>query len=269
MSRDGMSAPGCAAPCRPGPSADGGPTGVRALANAHAHSKVQTHTRRHCLCVAGAGLVAALLGHSGLANAQPTDALFAAVQRDDLSGLLLLDLRGVNLNTLDPHGQHALHVALRVPSLKVADYLAKQPRVDADVRNPQDETPLMLAVLKGHVAIARTLVGRDADVNKTGWTPLHYAATYAGPGAEEQVVLLLENHAYIDAESPNGTTPLMMAAQYGSETVVKLLLQEGADPKLTNQRKLSALDFAQRASRESVVELISAHVRSTQPKGKW
>ncbi len=225
--------------------------------------------RRRWLAFLGAGTVALALGQGRSAWAQSFEAFFTAVQRDDLSTLLLLDLRGFDLNTIDPRGQHALHIALRVPSTKVAEYLAKHPRVNVDMRNPQDETPLMLAVLKGQTPIARTLVGRDADINKTGWTPLHYAATYAGAQAPEQVSLLLEHHAYIDAESPNGTTPLMMAAQYGSEAVVKLLLQEGADARLTNQQKLSAMDFAQRASRESMAELIANHVRASQPRGKW
>ncbi len=34
----------------------------------------------------------------------------------------------------------------------------------------------------------------------------------------------------IDAASPNGTTPLMMAAQHGSAEMVKLLLDEGGGP---------------------------------------
>ena len=60
--------------------------------------------------------------------------------------------------------------------------------------------------------------------------------------------LLLENHAYIDAESPNGTTPLMMAAHYGTPAAVKLLLEAGADPTLKNQLGLTAIDFARRAT---------------------
>ena len=83
------------------------------------------------------------------------------------------------------------------------------------------------------------------------------------------VRLLLENHAYIDAESPNKTTPLMMAAHYGNPGVVKLLLEEGADPLLKNQLGLSAIDFAQRANRQASADIISAFVRAKQPKGKW
>ena len=69
---------------------------------------------------------------------------------------------------------------------------------------------------------------------------------------------LLEHSAYIDAESPNGTTPLMMAAMYGSPEAVKSLIQAGADPTLKNQLGLSALDFAVRGQRPNSIELMNA-----------
>jgi ankyrin repeat protein len=67
---------------------------------------------------------------------------------------------------------------------------------------------------------------------------------------------LLEHSAYIDAESPNGTTPLMMAAMYGSPEAVKHLIQAGADLTLKNQLGLTALDFAIRGQRQNAKELI-------------
>jgi ankyrin repeat protein len=78
-------------------------------------------------------------------------------------------------------------------------------------------------------------------VNREGWTPLHYAAS---KGHREMMRLLLENDAYIDSESANGTTPLMMAAFSKSPLAVKLLLEEGADPTLVNNGNASALDIA-------------------------
>ena len=86
----------------------------------------------------------------------------------------------------------------------------------------------MMAAFKGHKELVRKLIARDADVNKTGWTPLHYAAT---SGHLEVMLILLDEHAYIDAESPNKTTPLMMAAKYGTTEAVRLLLEAGADPR--------------------------------------
>jgi ankyrin repeat protein len=84
-----------------------------------------------------------------------------------------------------------------------------------------------------------------------------------------QVALLLEESAYIDAESPNGTTPLMMAAQYGEPDVLRLLLKEGADARLRNQQQLTALDFARRGARPTAAEILQAHFQTASPTGKW
>ena len=83
-------------------------------------------------------------------------------------------------------------------------------------------------------------------------------------------MLFRSNHAYIDAASPNGTTPLMMAAQYGSAEMVKFLLDEGADPTLKNQLGLTAVNFAQRVSRSELAAQLSAAIRKRQPNaGSW
>jgi uncharacterized protein len=82
---------------------------------------------------------------------------------------------------------------------------------------------------------------------------------------------LLESYAFIDAQSPNGSTPLMMAAMYGSSAAVQLLLDEGADTAMKNQLGMTALDFAQRANRQDAVRLLStAAGASKRPSdGKW
>ncbi|MCJ0763313.1 ankyrin repeat domain-containing protein [Variovorax terrae] len=191
---------------------------------------------------------------------------FVAIKQDNAAAMTRLLQRGFDPNTPDPKGQNGLYLALREPSLKVAQVLIDWPKTDVDVLNAQGESPLMIAALKGQLDIARKLIERDASVNKTGWAPLHYAATNSHL---DVMRLLLDNSAYIDAASPNGTTPLMMAAFYGSASAVKLLLEEGADPLLKNQQDLSAIDFAQRANRKESADIIAAFVRGRQPKGKW
>lgn len=215
-------------------------------------------------CALCAGLFTLRTAHAG-----SYEDFFVAVKRDDPSIMQDLAERGFDLNTPNPQGRHALHLALMEPALKVARFLAQHPNVNVNALTPEDENPLMLAVIKGHIELAKILISRDADVNKIGWAPLHYAASYSGPQAVEQAALLLDHHAYIDAESPNRTTPLMMAAQYGAQDVVELLLAEGADPLLTNELKLTALDFAVLGERPSAIESISAAIKARRPVGKW
>jgi uncharacterized protein len=191
---------------------------------------------------------------------------FSAIKRDDSSAVQSLLQRGFDPNTLDPKKLHGLFIALREPSPKVAQILIKAPKIDLNPITDDGETPLMMAVFKGQTELAIQMIEKGADVNKTGWTPLHYAAT---AGNVQLIKILLENYAYIDAESPNKTTPLMMAAHYGTPGAVKLLLEEGADVSLKNEVGLTAIDFAQRALKQDSVDVISAFIRAQQPKGKW
>ncbi len=203
------------------------------------------------------------------AQANAVENFFAAVRNDNESAVVALTLRGFDLNTRDEQGDTGLLVALRQESLTVADFLLKQNVVNVEARNKAGESPLMMAALKGQYPQAKRLIERRAEVNKPGWTPLHYAASNPGEGSAAMVRLLLDRFAYIDAESPNKTTPLMMAARYGSDSVVKLLLEEGADPMLRNEQGLTALDFARQADRPEVLAIISAFVRGKQAPGTW
>jgi ankyrin repeat protein len=200
------------------------------------------------------------------ATAGSYDDFFMAIKRDDPGAVASLLKRGFDANTRSPEGLTALFLALREPSPKVAEVLIRWPKTEVEVRTAKDESPLMMAALKGYLDLAKKLIDRGADVNKPGWAPLHYAATN---GHLEIMELLLENHAYIDAESPNGTTPLMMAAHYGTPAAVKLLLEAGADPTMKNQVGMTAISFAEKANRRESAEMIAAFVRASQPKGKW
>lgn len=199
-------------------------------------------------------------------NAGSYDDFFAAIQHDDPNVVRALLARGFDPNTVNPKGEYALIQAVRQPSFKVLDVLLQHPATKVEVRTTADESPLMLAALKGYLPVCQDLIERDADVNKPGWTPLHYAAT----GGHLAVMrLLLDRDAYIDAASPNGTTPLMMAARYATADAVKLLLDAGADPTLKNVLGLTAIDFARQVQKEQSVELIAASVRARAQKGSW
>lgn len=190
------------------------------------------------------------------------DDFFRAINQDDPVQIQTLLQRGFDPNTIDPTGQPGLILAIKLNSLKAALILIHWPKTSVEVRNVADESPLMLAALSGNLDLTRLLVQKDADVNKPGWTPLHYAATN---GHVHVMSLLIDENAYIDAQSPNGTTPLMMAAHYGTPSAAKLLLEAGADPTLKNDQGLNAFDFANQAGRTESAALISAFVTGRQP----
>ena len=190
---------------------------------------------------------------------------FRAIELDQAQTIQTLLRRGFDPNTPDSQGQPALIAAIRKPSPKVAEVLIRWPKTKLNVQNSHDETPLMMAAFDNQLALAKLLIEKGADVNKPGWTPLHYAAT---KGHVEMMKLLLEMHAYIDAESPNGTTPLMMAAHYGTPHATKLLLDEGADPTPKNEKNLSALDFALNGPDKNSVELVEEGLRRWLAKRK-
>lgn len=217
-----------------------------------------------------------LAGIAACAHASSHEEFFTAIRRDNASDLQRLLQRGFDPNTIDEKGQTGMTLALRLDSLRAVQALLGARKINVNARNAQGETALMLASIKGHVELVKALLARDADVNQTGWTPLHYAASGTLAQQTDVVALLLEHHAYIDAGSPNGTTPLMMAAQYGTDACAQLLLSEGADPTLKNQQGLTAVDFALRAEREELAHTLVARIRQGQAgqagrpgRGKW
>jgi ankyrin repeat protein len=180
------------------------------------------------------------IGYS-LSTAGSYDDFISALHFDRSEVIENLLARGFDPNTPNEKGVAALLVAMQSESPKSALVLAKHPQTHIHMQTQLGETPLMLAAINNQIDLAQTLIQRGADVNKPGWTPLHYASTR---GHREMMRLLIENEAYIDSESENGTTPLMMAAYFASPLAVKLLLEEGADPTLVNSANVSALDMA-------------------------
>lgn len=194
-----------------------------------------------------------LLGVSSVL-ARSYDDFFIAVKRNDGSSVTELLQKGFDPNTPDSSGKPALILAMQEENIAVVEALMARPDLNVNLLNPAGESALMMAALRGDLAWCERLLARGANVNQSGWTPLHYAAT----GPEPKIVqLLLDRGAVVDAESPDKTTPLMMAARYGKEESVTLLLAHGADPKRTNDRNMTAADFALGGGREWLVERLS------------
>jgi uncharacterized protein len=195
---------------------------------------------------------------SSHACADQAVSFFRAVNVDNDRTVKELLAAGFDPNTSNPQGQAGLFLAMREGSFKVAEALLAHPHVRVDAPNLADETPLMMACLRGHVEWVVKLLDRSAALNRPGWTPLHYAAS----GPEPRLLgLLLDRGAELNAPSPNRSTPLMMAARYGPEDAADLLLKRGANAKLRNDLQLTAADFARTAGREQLALRLEAAAR--------
>lgn len=200
-----------------------------------------------------APLMAQLPAHAGA-----YEDFFKAIAVDDPAGVQALLQRGFDPNSRDEKGQLPLFLCMREGSMKVAAVLLQSPQLQVDMANEAGETALMMAALKGHAEWVPRLVERGAKIERSGWTPLHYAATGPQPSI---VAWLLDKGAVVDSRSPNGSTPLMMAARYGSEDSVRLLLARKADPRLRNEKNMSAGDFARLAGRDKLGEQLDQAAR--------
>jgi ankyrin repeat protein len=206
---------------------------------------------------------AAFLGASGTALAQTANQITdftKAAKFDDVSEVRSLIKAGVSPNTLDPKGNPMLIVAIRDNSPKVIDLLLSDKSIDPNLTNQSDENPLMIASIEGQLPLVETLVlQKKANVNKTGWGPLHYASS-AGKLSVAQ--FLVTHGANVNALSPSDTTPLMMAVSSGNELLIKFLLDNGADLSARNHEGFSAIDVAELFNRNSIRDgLISRWVK--------
>lgn len=181
------------------------------------------------------------------------DDFFIALNRDDRSGVARLLERGFDPNTMDEKGRTGLTFALLNDSMRSAEELLASRAIDVNRLNAAGESPLMIAALRGNLDWCKRLVARGARVNHDGWSALHYAAS--APNTKVEILdFLLQNGANVEGRSLNGTTPLMMAAGYGSEAAVDRLVAAKAELRATNEKGLSAVDFARLSGRESLTK---------------
>ena len=180
---------------------------------------------------------------------------------------------------LPPGGLTPLLLAARQGRLEAAQALVGA-GADLNLVDPDQHTPLILALINGHVDVAAYLIERGADVNmadKVGRTALwaavdlHTVPTSNRPAPREfddsvtsldVIKTLLARGATVDAalrqQVPyrtkldrggdgslgSGTTPLLRAGKAADTTVIKLLLERGANPKATTNSGINTLMMA-------------------------
>jgi uncharacterized protein len=214
--------------------------------------------RRSILC---ACLLAGVLhaGPGAAATPGQVAAFFRAVQLDDVGTVRELVGTEVNANEINPvGGEPALVIAVREGAMRAFDVLLAHRGTDLEAQAMNGNTALMMAAFKGNRRAARALLDKGAQVNREGWTPLHYAAA---SGDDVIAGLLIARKARLDALSTRESgalTPLMMAAREGQPAVVRLLLASGADPSVRNTEGLTAARIAERGGHTRIAAAIDA-----------
>jgi hypothetical protein len=106
-----------------------------------------------------------------------------------------------------------------------------------------DDGSIAAAVRSGDAAVLRERVQNGLDVDKGdasfGVPPLGWAAMLGDTAAAE---LLIDAGADVKITNRDGSTPLHGAAFFGRAKVAALLLKRGADPNARNQPGRTALD---------------------------
>ena len=157
-------------------------------------------------------------------------------------------------------GFSILHFAATFGHADDVPYLVRRgARVDAVARDQR--TPLVYAILEGHPKVAEALIAAGADVNVRGLGDIPVLTIAAREGLLPVVKALIDAGAKVNAKAgsshyraPRGPTALYRAASEGHASIVKLLLESGADPNILCEELLvrdSALLYTAARSRDA------------------
>ncbi|CAB0042772.1 unnamed protein product [Trichogramma brassicae] len=160
---------------------------------------------------------------------------------------------GASPNFADKNGMTPLHIICQREepfygqNLKLAELFFKingelNQLVQLDARNKVGDTPMNLALKRGHKKMFELLLRRGANpnlANKYGMTPLHNYCGMRDASDDflEMWLKICDKKLYpvqIDAQEKNGNTPLLYALVCRQKKIAEFLLSNGADPNLGN-----------------------------------
>ena len=183
--------------------------------------------------------------------------LLGACASNEVEAARLLLNRGADVELTTPDGLTPLYVACVGGFYGMACLLIFVGRANVDNCRPGDGgTPLSIASSDGHLPIARLLINRGADVNRTyegGSTALILACQN---GHTEIARLLIDRGAEINAALQDGRTCFFLACQNNHYDVVELLMQKGAITDKADNRGMIPLEIAIGNAHSAIAELL-------------
>ena len=164
----------------------------------------------------------------------------------------------------------ALSIGVNAAESPIADAASRGDRVAvmallkkaADVNAAQGDgmTALHWAAMNGDLEMTQMLLVAGANVRATTrlgtYTPLYLASQQGHAGV---IDALVKAGADVKAGTPNGTTPLMVAAASGELDAVKVLVENGGDVNgKDGVRQQTPLMYAAASNRAAVIEYLAS-----------
>jgi uncharacterized protein len=170
--------------------------------------------------------------------------LMYAARQNAVDAVRALADAGADLNLIDPDGTTALVIAVINAHYDLADVLLEK-GANPDIGDVTGMTPLYAAV---DLNSFPDTPGRPAPKPAGALDTVDMVKTLLRHGANPNVRLrapiLVRVHDRGDPTLGEGATPLMRAARKSDVALMRLLIEKGADPKLTTRTGASALLFA-------------------------
>lgn len=213
------------------------------------------------------GAIQQLLGEVDvkLTNDKGKTALMAAAKTGQLGLLQQLQQQGLSIDDRSYTGGTSLMYAALGNQQHTISYLLQTRRETAGVQSYVDAestngwTAVMIAAAKGFRSVVAQLVEEgNADpwlADAYQWTPLMRAID--NRHTDVVAYLLGLDNVPLDLQNENGATALHVAVERGDIGTVQLLLERGADTKLTDNADRRALDIARDRSDAALIRLLN------------
>ncbi|RFU27758.1 hypothetical protein B7463_g8575, partial [Scytalidium lignicola] len=191
------------------------------------------------------------------------DQIFVDICDEDqrLRLLKLLIQHGANIDAIDANKTSPLIYAAQLGNIECAKYLLDH-GADISLADYSERSAFIYAIDYNQIEIVRLLLERGVKLH--GTEQGEQAPLFRALDNDSVVKLLLEHGAEINVRSSYGQTPLMVAAEYGYEASLKLLLSYDAAIDLEMARNKgdmiggwTALMYGVDSGTEEVVRLLA------------
>ncbi|XP_029383374.1 ankyrin repeat and SOCS box protein 3 isoform X2 [Echeneis naucrates] len=162
------------------------------------------------------------------------------------------------VNSLTHEGESACYLAAQRGHLSAVRLLVTA-HANIDQLTNDLSCPLYAAVDGGHKEVVQMLVSKGAEVNGTHtascWTCLHQAV-YKG---HSDIVRILVTVSNLEALDDHRISPLFVAAQYGQQECLEILLQAGANVNTRAADLATPLLIASQEGHHACVDYLLDH----------